>query len=145
MSETLWTLYEQGQLNKNVYHSISNDSYHNGPGISSSQIKKAINQSAGHALFKSESKTTPAMAFGTAFHTYAMEPEKFNASSIKPADFEIILKMTNNLFSHKLASEIMFDSQHELSFYSKHQETGLLLKARVDGINKKNVIWDLKT
>ncbi len=56
---------------------IDHDEYHQGPGVSSSELK-AILRSPAHA--KVECKDSPALAFGRAFHMAILEPELFEGS-----------------------------------------------------------------
>jgi hypothetical protein len=58
-----------------LYHGISNDDYHGGPGVSSSQLK-AVGESMADYLWPRRKEST-AMALGTAAHMAILEPDEF--------------------------------------------------------------------
>lgn len=61
------------------YQDMPNELYHGSQGTSSSQLKKLVTQTPAHlkASWSEPSKSTPAMAMGTAVHSLVLEPEKF--------------------------------------------------------------------
>ena len=80
---------------KKVYptgcHSISNEAYHSSAGISRSGIVE-FKKSAKHFWYKYLNEnyvsppSSPEMEFGTAFHAYVLEPEKFDLEYIVKQD-----------------------------------------------------------
>lgn len=72
------TLTELTGAEKPGFYKIDHEPYHNGPGLSSSDLKNAL-VSYGHFLHKKEADEdpTPAMEFGRAFHMAILEPELF--------------------------------------------------------------------
>lgn len=56
------------------YDSISNEDYHKGPGISSSELKIIPSKSAMHFHKRQPVKQTPAMVLGEVLHTFVLEP-----------------------------------------------------------------------
>lgn len=61
------------------YEGISNEDYHKGPGVSSSNIKTVLNKTFGHYLEekKNPKDPTPALRLGTAIHTRILEPDLY--------------------------------------------------------------------
>lgn len=59
---------------------LTNEAYHAGPGVSSSNLKKMDEKSAQHAHYEKYNKTpqTEAMLEGEAFHIMTLEPHTFN-------------------------------------------------------------------
>ncbi len=66
-----------------IYHNISNDDYHAGPGISASGLKLIANRSPLHYWSayldpkREARKTTPSMLLGSAIHSAVLEPDLF--------------------------------------------------------------------
>jgi hypothetical protein len=63
-----------------VFSGISNEAYHAGPGVSSSQLK-AVGESMADYLWPRRKEST-AMALGTAAHMAILEPDEFEARVI---------------------------------------------------------------
>lgn len=143
------------------YSDIPIEVYHHPqcPGVSSSRIKIPIQHSYAH-LEAQQTKSTKSLRFGSAFHTFVNEPELFSntyhiVSGKKPdvppgktpvtvADVELIQLMHKKLASHPDAAPLLKGARHELTYFSRDQETGILKKCRVDAINGDR-ISDLKT
>ena len=68
---------------------LSNEDYHQGPGISSSDIKAVINGTIGSWLEdkKNPRKQTPALKLGGAVHCYVLEREQFWLRYCLPEDY----------------------------------------------------------
>lgn len=62
-----------------TFEGISNEDYHTGPGISSSDIKALVNGSLNKWLYskKNPKNQTPALELGTMIHTYVLENSDF--------------------------------------------------------------------
>lgn len=62
-----------------AFKNISNDDYHNGPGISSSDIKELLSSNPGKWLEgkKNPKDPTPALILGNAIHCRVLEPDEF--------------------------------------------------------------------
>lgn len=69
----------KSKTNGVFYRGISNEDYHKGPGISSSNIKTVINETIGAYLEEKANpkEQTPALKLGTAIHTRILEPDLF--------------------------------------------------------------------
>lgn len=65
-----------------IVSDLDNDAYHAGPGVSKSGLWKIYTQSPAHYRF-AERKDTTAFDFGTACHTAILEPEHFEARTMK--------------------------------------------------------------
>ncbi len=112
---------------------------------------------------------TPAMIIGTAFHSSVLEPKKFKMKFVagpvgidrrskigKEAwaefqtahagktildaeDFGTIERMTEEVFSHSLASSLLSGGESERSLVWDSPKHGLRLKGRVDYLKPNNV------
>lgn len=72
-----------------VLTDISNKEYHEGPGISSSDIKEVINGTLASWIAKKNSKSLPteSQIKGTAIHTYILERDKFWLRYCKESEY----------------------------------------------------------
>lgn len=63
-----------------LYTNMSNADYHAHSAVSSSQLKTIISQSLAHFAFKKNNPTpqTEAMIFGSAYHSFVLEPNNFS-------------------------------------------------------------------
>lgn len=70
------------------FYRIDHEPYHNGPGLSSSDLKNAL-VSYGFYLHKKEADDdpTPSMEFGRAFHMAILEPELFRERYVVAPEF----------------------------------------------------------
>jgi hypothetical protein len=67
-------------------YKIDHEAYHRGPGLSSTQVKKAL---ISHAVFShKEHKDSDAMAFGRAFHMALLEPELYEKTYVLAPRFD---------------------------------------------------------
>ena len=153
---------------------ISNLAYHNGPGVSKTDLALLL-RSPAHYRAKDQIVETPAMVFGGAFHTYILEREIFNDlylvmdpginrtmkagkalvnQSIMEGKIVLSYKdiltlkgMHDSVWAHPIAKEILSDGMAEVSGYWKdpvHPE--ILCKIRIDWLNtKRNILVDLKS
>lgn len=147
---------------------IDHEDYHAGPGVSSSQLK-ALLKSPAHSQVEIEQ--TPAMEFGTAFHTAILEPELFadtyvvvpkfdrrtkqgkadyaewmdeneGKSFVTQDDMDRLLLMQANVAQSKYWDRVK-SYDREVSVLTTHKETGLFLKCRPDMLG--DMIIDFKT
>jgi len=155
-------------------HVISNLAYHNGPGLSKTDLT-LLDRSPAHYMAKEQMGETPAMIFGAAFHTYILEKEIFNdqylvmepginrtmkagrslvAQAVEEQkivlsykDLETLKGMHDSVWAHSKAQEILSHGMAEVSGYWKdpvHPE--ILCKIRIDWLNtKRNILVDLKS
>jgi len=147
---------------------IDHDDYHAGPGVSSSQIK-ALLKSPAHSQVQIEQ--TPAMEFGTAFHTAILEPELFADTYVVMSKFDRRTKQGKVDYAEWMEANegksfITEDEQQallamqaavgrskywqrvksydrEVSALTTHKETGLFLKCKPDMLG--DMIIDFKT
>jgi len=126
------------------------------------------------AMAKIKTEPTPAMTFGTAFHSFILEPDKFsNQVAVCPKcdkrtkagketfsdftsesagkvvisidEFEAIQSMRESISRHPAASRLLSEGIAERSVLWANQETKIECKARPDWITSENVVVDLKT
>ena len=126
------------------------------------------------AMAKIKTEATPAMTFGTAFHSFILEPDKFsNQVAVCPKcdkrtkvgkelcaeftaeskgkvvigidEFETIQSMRESISRHPAASRLLSEGMAEQSVLFTDDETGIECKARPDWITADNVVVDLKT
>lgn len=155
------------------YLDISNKEYHEGEGISKSDIALLL-QSPAH--FKTPQKEeTPAMIQGEAFHVLTLQPELFEKQfAVMPLGLTRVKKegkdfvagaeafgkevipyevyqqikgMRDAVLAHPGVAEILSVGQAEVSgYWSDIQYPNILLKIRPDWINtKSSIILDLKS
>lgn len=150
---------------------ITNSQYHELAAVSSSGLVRLISKTPAHyrAYLKEKREPTPAMEFGTAFHSAALEPELFtNEYIVKPdglsfatkegkewkllnaqkkiisiEDHKKILGMIDSLMKLPI-SEAIANGECESSYLWKDEKTGILCKCRPDCIYDDLVI-DIKT
>ena len=169
------------KLNNNLHgvYDISSDDYHASEGISRSSLmhfiktpfhywNKFINPDS-----KSEILNNDSIKIGSAFHTYILEPEKFNKQYvvcekrdkrtkegklyydqlnlisngrqlINQDDFEKLKLMSDNFMSHAQIRNLIEGGQYEKSLYWTDPHTNLLCKVRPD-IWQNGFICDIKT
>lgn len=157
-----------------IYPDLSNEQYHNGPGLSKSNLDQ-IHRSPAHfcAGLERHDPPTSAMLLGTAFHTAVLEPERFAAeyivepvfnrrtkdgkaaaeawaaehahqTPISAEDMQTVQNMRESVMNNPIARRLIETTQHETSVYSELD--GVLCKCRPDGWNpKEGVIIDLKS
>lgn len=145
---------------------IDNDEYHQGAGVSSSQLKDIL-KSPAHCQIPNEQ--TKAMAFGSAFHMAILEPKLFAATYkimpsfsgtgmkarkaawveknegcdlISSVDMDLINSMGESLKKSKIWDRVKgYDV--EIAHFANHPATGILQKCKADMIG--DWIIDLKS
>lgn len=166
----LIALHEKGEL-VGVFE-ISNDDYHNAPGISKSGLDDV---ELSPAIFRYNRENPPAatdeMELGSALHTAILEPSEFNKryavaplevnrrgtklweafeqthagkTIIKHETGEKIKAMAVSVWGHSRAKHLI-SGHKELSFFWKDPDTGLVCKCRVDFLPGKGVAGDYKS
>lgn len=158
-------------------YDISNADYHSSQGLSRSalmKLKKSPLHYAAHYKYGVGDKSpTPAMKFGSAVHSYILEPDKFDsqylvvdkiegrskkameereALELEAAGREVIWSETMNeimalsdaFHSHEVASQFLGNAKVEQSLFWRDEFTQVLLKCRPD-IWAPEMIIDLKT
>ena len=159
-------------------YDISNEEYHAPIGISRSGIMTFL-KSPLHYWDKyinpnpPSSESTPEKEFGSATHTYLLEPHEFknryliidkvnrttkegkdywagcqnikgNRSIIYKDDYQKILEIYNSVRENSIAFQLIDGAEYEKSIYWIDEETSLLCKARPD-ILHDNMVSDIKT
>ena len=132
-----------------LYPDISNEDYHAGPGLSSSDLKELSRSPLHYRVSKeSPSETTEAMKFGTAVHCAVLEPDRFEelyaqgpegdrrSKAVKEAwaalgeegkiplshdDFEAVLGIRRSIQEHPLAGRWLSGGTAEQSGYWKQR------------------------
>lgn len=151
-------------LEEGIYYNIPNDQYHNQRSLSSTGVKKLINDTPfdywQYSVFnlKREPIDSHAMKLGRAYHTLLLEPEKFSQEfTIKPKVKSSTVAMTlgegeylkmqegvEAVRHHPTAGPLFCGGNPEVSIVWKDQETGVLCRVRFDYLHK-NWTADLKT
>ena len=159
-----------------VFDDMPSDVYHKAVGVSRSSACKAYDRPD---VFYYEdilgNKTSnPAFAYGIAFHTAVLEPEKYELEvAVEPninkrtkdgkaefeewysankgkniitqADHEAIMRARDSVNAHPMAKKIMAQGVAERSFFTKHELLeDATIKARTDWLSH-GVIVDLKS
>jgi len=152
-------------------HNILFDQYLALDRVSNSYLNKL---SRVPAMAKVKTEATPAMTFGTAFHSFILEPDKFsNQIAVCPKcdkrtkagkevyadftaesaqkvvisidEFETIQSMRESISRHPAAARLLSEGIAEQSVLWTDHDTGIECKARPDWITKDSVVVDLKT
>ena len=156
------------------FYNMEEEEYHSDDAVSKSDIT-LFQRSPAHYKAKEARKTTPAMAFGSAFHTAILQPEVYakeyvvmpeGVTKVHKAgkafcaeaeandqivlswnDSTIISDMRKSIRAHETASKLLsFDGYSEISGFWVDEKTGLDCKLRADRIDSVNqIIIDLKT
>lgn len=168
-------------INPGVYD-MSNDQYHSGPGVSRSDLME-FRKTPYHYWYKKnnpdQSEEVPIVKvmtpkeFGSALHTFILEPELFGTEyfvmpkvnratkagkslyedSLAEAGsrlllceeaYTVICDIFNSIKMNEDAYALISDALYEKSIYWKDERTQLLCKARPD-IWQANFVGDLKT
>lgn len=146
-------LLKQDNIAPGIYD-ISNEAYHQGPGISRSALME-FRKSPYHYWYKylnpdyKPKAETPALLFGKAFHTLALEPDKFEGygnvlTAYQRKLFADLEPMVESLKKNKVAMQLIENAQIEKSLYWTDPDTGVLCKCRPD-ILHSCLVADLKT
>lgn len=135
----------------------------------------AVSPEKYYALKGVERDETEAMKVGTALHTMALEPEKFNQRYfclpemdrrtkagkelyaqieatnknkilLKPEDFQVVAEAATSIRNNTFANGLLSNALTELTATWHDVETSLDLKGRIDAYNEKlRIIVDIKT
>ncbi len=84
----------------------------------------------------------------TAWKEFAAEAEAEGKEPLLYGDFIVSARMTEVIKRHPLATSILQGGKSEMSFFIKDPETGIMLKARPDKLNKlgdRVILVDYKT
>ena len=157
------------------YHNIPDYVYHAGPGVSRSDLAKLLRSPEHLEYEKSkEQAENTAFLIGNALHCYILEPAKFEEVYVElPKDmkkdkrlkkYQLFLEditpiqkvlsygemksvkdMGEKFKAHSICAQFLHDCETEVTYYWKDPKTGLLLKARLDIVNPKLGVMDIKT
>lgn len=156
-----------------IYTNLSNEDYHGGEGVSKSGLD-LIARSPAHYRARyidgADTTPTPAMLFGTAFHTAILEPGRFaeeylaapkcnrgtkawmafeaknpGKTIIKPGEFDSIRRMVESVQSHPVARGALLAGKPEQSVFWEDPDTGSLCRCRPDFWRDDGAIIDVKT
>ncbi len=156
-----------------IHDDLTNQQYHAAPGISKSGLD-LINRSPAHYADRyingNVPDPTPAMIFGTAFHTAILEPQKFQSGYvvapnvrrgtkawdafvnkhpgkqiIKQDDMDQINRMVEAVGNHAFARHLLASGQAERSVFWRDPGTDVLCKSRPDFWRDDGTLVDLKT
>lgn len=163
------------KITPGIYPDITIGDYHSGPGVSNSGVKLLLEcpkkYQHRYLLEGEPHKSTTPMLEGNQFHTYILEPEKFNSQYfvsdkivrrgkkwdevvdsaegkqiIFSERLEELQKMKSSLMLFPRATALLSGGVAESSIYWEDSDTGVLCKSRPDYINfDKKFITDLKT
>ena len=150
-----------------IVHDMPSINYHSHEYLGSHDIQD-IGKSISHHIYnKTHHEDKPAYSVGTAFHTFCLEPHKFEEeikvvecatrrgkvwdaakgsgkTLILNHEFEMIQKMFSSIQNHPKASNIFAAGEAELSYFWEDEKTGIGLKSRVDWTSQDYLI-DLKS
>jgi len=130
-----------------IYHDLSNEDYHSGPGLSSSAIKSILRSPLHYNweyVLGNRRQATAAMNLGSLVHTLILEPDKFDD------DYAVVDVTTRNTKKYKDAVKAMPEKtivlSHEL--YAATEMTKSLgdnqkAMALIDGASREvSMYWD---
>lgn len=131
-----------------AFHDIPIEVYHHPdcPAISSTQLKTVLKKSVAHWKYAKQ-EDTDSLSFGRLFHDFISDPQllaKYDPSKKSYKDILLASVMFKNMMDHPIARSLVEGAKHEVTFFSRDKETGLLKKCRVDGING-NIVFDFKS
>lgn len=139
----------------------SNDEYHSGDGVSSSELVQLLRSPAYYLAQREGRVETPEMRLGTYIHQAVLEPEEFNPEAIEVLDGRLkaggdawlrkrdewlaqIIACRDAVHQCDEAMDLLAEGESELSCYL--DADGIVRKCRADRINRKaGRILDLKT
>ena len=146
---------------KTWFKNNSNQEYHQGEGVSSTELVDILRSPAYYKASREARVETPAMRLGTYIHESVLEPDKFDPSTVEVLDgrtkvgspayerkkvewLALIQACTDAVRSEPEAMKLLSEGEAELSCYLENG--GLIRKCRSDWINRKaGYIVDLKT
>ncbi len=116
-------------------YDIDYEEYNSIEAIRSSYLKEAAMKSMAHArqAMIGESQTTPALQFGTDFHTALLTPDRLDREGLKEKDALLIDSMVEAVRNHPIANRFL-EGKLESTIVWVNQRTGLLAKCRLDVI-----------
>lgn len=146
--------------------------YHRHPALNQSTLKK-MGEAKSMAHFKcmidAEEPDKPEFAFGRAFHTAVLEPDKFEDSVLvftetksrgvkfdkflkeNPGrdillahEYDLLMAMRDRFFTHPISKTATLGAKVEASVFWEDPATQLECKARFDAL-RPDIIWDVKT
>lgn len=149
--------------------------YHAHPAISNGFVRSLLRRSPAHARANADEPTaeTPALLFGHAVHTRALEPESFgeryaiapkvdrptkegkatwaalceshpDAVHLSEPDEELIKGIADDLEAHPHAPVLLTNGAPELSGFWTDPDTGIVCRCRVDWLRGDRIGTDLK-
>jgi len=154
---------------------MNNADYHSDPAVSASHLHSIAKSPAHYysrylAPVKPPSIQTTAMQFGSLVHTAILEPDELAArygvcpprntkagkeaaeqmkadgiEAITQSDWDTAAAMSDAVYAHPAASELLQQGAPEQSFWWDDNETGLRCKCRPDWLRPDGVVVDLKT
>lgn len=141
-------------VEEGIHYDLSNEDYHSGPGVSSSEIKIALDNMA---KWKREyvdgqrDDKKDHFIIGTALHNRLLEPDSFNwheqpAVAVKNSD--MIEGMVASLMAHPETKHIFNGyGLAEFSCFKKDPLTGIMQKVRPDFYREDipHILFDLKS
>lgn len=138
-----------------AYYDITNEQYHQGPGISSSGIKKILDcpSKFKHEYIDGNRKdSTRDQIIGTAVHTKLLEPDLFHKDleqKVVRDNVDMINAMVDSVKTDPTIGKIFntTNGAAELSIYDEDYQTGELVKTRPDWYRPDvpNRVYDIKT
>lgn len=157
-----------------IYTGLSNEKYHSGPGLSSSDLKQLLKSPRHFQAYKNtRMEPTAEMRRGTLVHALILEPDSFHEqfaigefSVRRGKEYEkfcsdnhgkIIISKSEfeeasiavNSFTAQVEENPTLKSllvgERETSFYWEDAATGVLCKARPDILTQSGIIVDIKT
>lgn len=148
------------------------DPYFSHPALSRSDIVDLLAGPNVYQARKENKKKSDALSFGTAFHMFLLEPERFKKeyaiapegmqfnrkdgiewkkanegkTPIKNSNFTMLCEMTTNIKNHSWLKDKFENATMEQCYYFNDEDTGEALKSRPDLVNiVKGCIIDFKT
>lgn len=148
------------------------DPYFSNPALSRSDIVSLLRGPNYYKHYKDTEQKSKALDFGTAFHMYLLEPERFkkhyvvapegmkfnlkagiawkkeheDKAILKCEDFNILMEMAANVKTHPWLADKFDGATMEQNYFFKCPETGEPLKSKPDLVNLlKGCIIDFKT
>jgi hypothetical protein len=137
-----------------VFSDVPIEVYHHPecPGTSSTDIKAILRSLNYWGYQQTKKKTTDALRFGNAFHTYVLEPdlmwERYEMVDIIPSKYDPLTSpgkilllpeelsrieiMDSKIHAHPDASLLFQDARREVTFFSIDPLTGIVKKCRAD-------------
>jgi hypothetical protein len=138
-----------------IFYDISNEDYHSGPGISSSELKLALENMAEWKrkyVDGEQDASKDYFVIGSALHTAVLEPDEFEEryadDKVVKKNLDMITGMAESIRKHPEAGAI-FNGKGiaEFSCYQTCPYTGLTRKVRPDYYREDipNILFDLKS